>query len=72
MEPSRADLAVGIVLLGCVYGVEWIVRRRPLTRVERLAVGTKRAGGATKAGSLALVRAAIAEGDLLDRARRRR
>ena len=70
MESSRTDLAVGLVLLAGSYGVEWIVRRRRVTRLERFAVGTKRAGHATKVGSFALARAAIAEGELMYRARR--
>ena len=70
MESTRTDLTVGLVFLGCAYGVEWIVRRRRVTRLERFAAGTRRAGRATRVGSVALARAAIVEGDLLPRTRR--
>jgi hypothetical protein len=72
MTPGRTDLAVGLFLLGCFYGIAWMSRRRPKSRLERMAGDVGRTGRVTRAAAVGLVRAAMAEGELLDRARRSR
>jgi hypothetical protein len=54
--PGRLDAAAGVVLLGCVYAVEWAVRHLPRTRIESLVGGGRRAGHLAKAGTSALFR----------------
>jgi hypothetical protein len=71
MASSRTDLVVGLVLLGGFYGVEWMVQRRPRTRVERFATDAKGAGHAVRLGSVALFRMALADPALLAASRLR-
>jgi len=68
MASRRTDLAVGLVLLGGSYGVQWLVRRRPRTRAERLVVDAKSTGHGTATALAALFRLALAERELLARA----
>jgi hypothetical protein len=68
--PGRADLAAGVVLLACFYGAKWMVKRLPRTRMEIVAADLKRTGQATRIGLVGLARAALAEGELLDRMQR--
>ncbi len=70
MTDRRADLIGGVVLLAAFYGLGWLIRSRPQTRIERLAGEAKHAGRTAKAGSGGLLRLALAEGELLERARR--
>ncbi len=72
MAPGRADLAVGLILLGALYALEWWIRRLPRTRLERAVGDVRRTGQVAKAGSIGLVRIALAEGELLDQVRRAR
>ena len=67
MAPGRTDLVAGLVLLGCLYGVERLVRRLPATRLERYVLASGRAGHGLRVGSAAVIRAALAD-DLPDRA----
>jgi len=70
MTPGRTDLGVGLVLLGCFYGVSWMVRRLPRTQLDRMATAAVRTGHMVKVGTVGLARVAMAERELLDRARR--
>jgi hypothetical protein len=65
--PGRADLAVGVVLLACFYWFEWMLKRLPRSRLESVAVDLKRTGQVARVGLVGLARAAIAEGEPLDR-----
>jgi hypothetical protein len=68
MASRRTDFAVGLVVLGGSYGVQWLVRRRPKTRAERLVADAKSTGHGTAIALAALFRIALADKEFLTRA----